>query len=154
MEDIKARKKISYQKWAEKNKEFLKEKRKLYREKNKDEMNENAKKYREENPNIVKKNWDKWYANNKDKKLNQQREWRKTPHGHKYTCIKNWTAKGVIGDYDVLYEKYMTTTKCEVCNKEFTDKKKRCLDHDHDTGEFRYVLCASCNDHDYWKKII
>ena len=41
----------------------------------------------------------------------------------------------------------MSITNCELCNVEFTDeiKNQRCMDHDHDTGFFRKVLCRSCN---------
>ena len=35
--------------------------------------------------------------------------------------------------------------KCELCDVEFNDKIKKQRDHDHFTGEFRYVLCYKCN---------
>lgn len=152
--DAKERHKIAYKKWAEKNKAYLKEKRRKYREEHKDELNENARIYRNENKNITQKNWSDWYEKNKEYNSKRQREWRKTEAGHKNFTFNNWRDKGVIGDYDVIYKKYMTTSNCEVCKKEFTDKIKKYLDHDHTTGEFRYILCASCNNHDFWKKVI
>jgi len=110
--------------------------------------------YREANKDKHKKNWAEWQKKNKQYNITRQREYRKTTEGHKNYNINNWKAKGVIGDYDQLYEYYMNCDKCEVCNKEFTEKIKKCLDHDHNTGDFRFILCASCNDHDYWKKKI
>jgi hypothetical protein len=33
---------------------------------------------------------------------------------------------------------------CEICSKEF-DKSKLCLDHHHESDQFRGNLCRSCN---------
>lgn len=34
---------------------------------------------------------------------------------------------------------------CGICDKEFNQADKVCLDHDHKTGEIRGILCFSCN---------
>ena len=71
---------------------------------------------------------------------------------HKYNTISNWKRRGVVlrenETYDMLYEKWHTTTNCEKCKVELcfgTGSKGRCLDHCHDTGYFRNILCHSCN---------
>ena len=92
-----------------------------------------------------------YYENNTEKVLQQQKEYNKTPQGIKSTFIANWKYMGVIHDnFDELYEKYISTTKCEICKKDLSTTKK-CLDHDHETGEFRWILCNSCSTYDNWK---
>ena len=60
--------------------------------------------------------------------------------------ICNWKRKGLIcDDYNALYETYIKTTECQHCKTEFTEKNKRCLDHDHATGLFRKIVCHRCN---------
>ena len=65
--------------------------------------------------------------------------------------IYNWIKYGIIcreGEtYDDLYNHVMSVNNCELCNVEFDEsfKNQRCLDHDHNTGYFRKVLCRSCN---------
>ena len=49
------------------------------------------------------------------------------------------------------YDKYMNTEKCEVCQNNFTSSKDKCLDHDHETKVFRFILCRDCNNYDNWK---
>ena len=67
---------------------------------------------------------------------------------HKWFTINNWKKRGVIyNQFEELYEVYIKTMKCQHCNKEFTNNFDRCLDHDHETGMFRKIVCRGCNCH-------
>ena len=71
------------------------------------------------------------------------------PKDHKKYTICNWKRRGVIyHDFDELYEVYIKTMNCQHCGKEFPNKNDRCLDHEHETGMFRKILCRGCNNHD------
>ena len=71
----------------------------------------------------------------------------------KAKMIYNWKRSGLIyDDYDDLYEIYIKTMKCDNCNKDFKNSKDRCLDHDHETGRFRAIVCQTCNIHDSYIK--
>ena len=39
----------------------------------------------------------------------------------------------------------MSIDNCNLCKCNFTKKNWRCMDHSHDTGYFRQVLCNNCN---------
>lgn len=108
---------------------------KEYRERNKEKLKEYHKEYQEKNREKFK-------------------SYRQTEIFKKSHTIGNWKYFGLIhDDYDALYDKYINTKSCEVCNKVFENNFERCMDHDHDTGEFRKILCRSCNNYDYWLKI-
>jgi len=71
----------------------------------------------------------------------------------KYDAIYKWKKSGLIcDDYNALYETYINTTECQHCQKEFTEKNRRCLDHDHETGLFRKIVCIRCNVNDSYIK--
>ena len=49
--------------------------------------------------------------------------------------------------YGLTYEevlKYNKQKACDLCEKEFVGKTRK-FDHDHNTGEFRGILCQRCN---------
>ena len=95
------------------------------------------------------------YQKNKEKIKAQNKAYRKTPSGIKSEIVSNWKRRGVTGDLSKIYdERYLHCTHCESCNKEYSSTRDRCLDHDHETGLFRQVLCQNCNAMDNWKKYI
>ena len=75
------------------------------------------------------------------------RRYRNTKNGKKRCVITDWKFQGLIGDYDSIYERYINTTHCDKCNILLEGKggNKKCMDHDHKTGEFRMVCCHNCN---------
>jgi len=71
----------------------------------------------------------------------------------KRCSIKQWKKIGVIyHNFDELYEVYIKTMNCEHCGKKFPNKFDRCLDHDHETGTFRKIVCRGCNSSDRYIK--
>ena len=71
----------------------------------------------------------------------------------KYFTIYNWKKSGLIyDDYDELYEVYIKTMNCGHCNKAFKNSSDRCLDHNHETGLFRKIVCHKCNVWDSYIK--
>ncbi len=116
-----------YKEWLAKNKERVKQKSKEYYEKNKDKRKE-------------------YNLANRDKIKERMKKWRQRDSSKKTSKIEKWIARGVIDtDYSALYEAVLKETNCYICGNEFKDSFDRCLDHDHDTGEVRYIVCRDCN---------
>ncbi len=92
--------------------------------------------------------YDKEYRKKNKEKIN---EYKKTDENYiKSTRIGKWRNRGVISeDYNKLYEYYLSIQECENCgielNQEGDYKTRKCLDHDHNTGLFRNILCDYCN---------
>ena len=81
--------------------------------------------------------------------------YKKTPKGKRSARIGYWKHIGIIGDLPKFYdERYLPAIQCEVCEKVFKSMRDKCMDHDHDTGEIRWVLCQRCNNRDNWKKVL
>tara|TARA_R110000782_G_scaffold268584_1_gene365199 strand:+ start:59 stop:526 length:468 start_codon:yes stop_codon:yes gene_type:complete len=141
--------------WYLKNKERLAEMNKQNYQKNKEERKEKQRLYYLENKDKIGEYQKEYNAKNKEKVATRtkayQKEYYQTPAGKKSYRISNWKKRGVISDdFDELYEKYLTTHFCELCNCSLTEdtiatSTTRCLDHCHDTGLFRNVLCMNCN---------
>jgi hypothetical protein len=104
---------------------------KIYHQNNKDR----AKQYKQDNEESIKE---------------YMKEYRKTEAYKKSYRITNWKKSGVINDdFNSLYEYYINCKNCEDCNVELIEgnvgKNKKCLDHDHQTGIFRNIICNRCN---------
>ena len=103
------------------------------------------------------KDWkSKWYQENKQKHDDKTRLWRinNREKYQKNSRIYKWKQRGLLlrddETYDIIYEKFINTTHCELCNVELSKEKKRskttkCMDHCHETGFIRNILCHSCN---------
>ena len=69
-----------------------------------------------------------------------------SPVMYKLRTIHNWKRRGIIDtDYEALFEYYLNCTECMICLNRFDKRINKHLDHDHDTGEPRFILCRSCN---------
>ena len=96
---------------------------------------------------------DNWKNTEKCKEYYRQRylQQKDNPQYIKNHKINRWKRCGLIGDYDEVYEKYLSTTNCQKCNILLTTGKntldRKCMDHDHETGLFRFILCNKCNRH-------
>ena len=78
------------------------------------------------------------------------KNYRESEAGKKSARISCWKQFGVISnDYDALYIKWKETTNCEECDVELIEgnkgQNKKMLDHNHNTGEFRNIICHRCN---------
>jgi len=124
------------------NKELKRQRNNLYRKirycKNFEKERERERKYRKAFPEKGKERMRKWRLENPEKQLKTNRK-----------C--DWKRYGLnMENFEEIYEKYLSTTHCELCNVLLTEDKintktTRTMDHSHITGEFRNVICISCN---------
>ena len=155
--------------YRQNNKEKIAEKRREYRQNNKEQIAEYTREYYQNNKEQITERAKEYNQNNKEKLAEYKREYDQnnkekvaeyhkiyglTPAGKKVNMMADWRRSGVNNVNEEMYNHYIATTHCECCLKEFSSSRDRCLDHDHETGEYRQILCSSCNNHDYWKKII
>jgi hypothetical protein len=65
---------------------------------------------------------------------------------HKTMTKASWKKLGLnMDNFEKIYQKYIYATHCELCNKQFKTSKDRQMEHDHNTKEFRNIVCNSCN---------
>lgn len=120
-----------------------------YREKNKEKIAEMREKDKEYYISYAKN-----YRNvNKELLYEKRKKYGETETGKKLIHISLWKRRNVKlrenETYDDLYNIYLNTTNCKDCNVLLVVGKRcketKCLDHDHNTGYFRDIVCHSCN---------
>jgi hypothetical protein len=103
-------------------------------------------KYAKANPEKIKEYTKRWHEKNREHIRAYQKQYYNTPKGKKYQRIANWKQIGIVDtDLHSLYDIYIKETNCWICGCEYKNKKHRHLDHDHETGEVRFICCRDCN---------
>ena len=125
----------------------------LYRLKNKEKIKEQMRLYRLKNKEDKKEYMRLWRIKNKE----NIKQYRNSKHNKKSKTISQWRYRGILCfDYNLLYDIFLSTTRCEFCKVELTTGRyntstTKCLDHDHNINDkfnIRGILCVSCNTRD------
>ena len=104
----------------------------------KEKINAKCREYKRLNPE-----YNKEYRKNN---LEYFKNYKQTAKCKKMDKLCDWKRRGIIDDdLGLLYDYYLTQTHCWICNKKYETTKDRCMDHDHETGEPRYICCVKCN---------
>jgi hypothetical protein len=89
---------------------------------------------------------------NKQKRKQLAIKWKDNHKEYERNRLIIWQKQGIYIDFfDEFKEMYNKANgKCEMCNKQLSlypdeDLELAVLDHDHDTGLPRGILCSSCN---------
>ena len=99
-----------------------------------------------------KKRLDKWREENPEKYQEQykndtsKQKSREYYHNNKVNVKDTYlqTNYGItLKDYNFLLEKQ--NEKCKICNSECSTGKSLAVDHNHETGKIRGLLCKNCN---------
>jgi hypothetical protein len=67
---------------------------------------------------------------------------------HKSNTKVSWKRQGMKfteEEFEYIYNEYIKATHCDLCDKEFKNRKDRQLDHCHETGDIRNIVCNRCN---------
>lgn len=97
-------------------------------------------------PEQVRNYTREYYAKNKEKRRESSRKSAKS-RTRKRDASKLYI-KWIKRQYNLTIEEYnkkleLQDYKCAICRKEF--KRTPCVDHDHNTGQIRGLLCHRCN---------
>jgi len=127
--------------YREENKEYLEEKRKRYREENKEKISNRRKEYREKNKEKIRENHSKWYNSiGKDYKSDP-----KNVMNSRASVIKKKYGISIDELSDMLDKQKGC---CKICGETLIrpdSQNSYHIDHNHDTGDVRGLLCSNCN---------
>lgn len=112
--------------------EYLRKYKKIYREKNLKRLKEESNQWNKENPEKHRQSQKKYFDNHKEK------EWER---GRRIKLKR---------DYNLTLEQYNQmfvdqNGVCDICKENPSKGKQLCVDHDHNTGKVRGLLCNNCN---------
>ena len=128
---------------------------KAYRAKNKERVAEQMKAYKANNKERIAAKKKAYRAKNTETIAAYKKDHNQTPTGIKSRKKCDWKRQGIIYDLNKLHHIYSGTNKCWVCKNKFKSPRDKQADHDHNIttrDNFRYILCQSCNNKDYFKK--
>mgnify|MGYP003646752008 FL=1 len=121
-----------------------------YNIKHKEKRNADSREYYLKNKEEIKIKKKEYNDEHKEERSEKQKLYRKTEGGLKCEKTGRWKSRGLKGDIDEIYERYKNTEECDNCGIKLTvgginKCNTKVMDHSHITGEFRNILCLSCN---------
>lgn len=90
---------------------------------------------------------DKYYATHKEEKVLRHKEWVKENKAHVIAYAKEYSLRKLYGLSLEQFNdmKQQQNNRCGICNCEFNTKNFPYVDHSHETGNVRGLLCSLCN---------
>ena len=86
----------------------------------------------------------KYYIKNKQRIKNRQDKWRKKNSKRSEDRRMQRVYGITIEDYNIMF--FKQEGKCAICGVHQSDlHKSLCIDHNHETGNVRALLCDKCN---------
>jgi len=127
---------------AYKDKEKERANMKIYRAVHREELRTSNKRYREEHCEELRTKRKKYYDEHHEEMCDRSRKWR-NEHLEKERANKLMHNHGItIEEYDKLLA--AQNGICVICGLP-PNSKKLSVDHNHETGKIRGLLCKSCN---------
>ena len=128
--------------WYEEHAGAKKEHDKKYYQTHKEEKKESSRAYRAAHAEELREKQKKWYAENRTSRAAYAKKWR-ADHKEEVAHTKRRIAYGITPEeYSRLLESQGGV--CALCGGESLTRGLA-VDHNHETGEVRGLLCGSCN---------
>lgn len=126
------------------NAEAIKERSRAYRKAYPEKIKAHTKRYIEENKIVIKEKKRAYHKLHPEKQERRISDWRiKNPLGYRKATIKRKYGLS-IEEYEALLKEQ--NNACAICSvTEFGGRGYPPIDHDHDTGKVRAILCNKCN---------
>lgn len=134
------------------------EQQRLYRLSRREQKREYDRAYSAANAERIRERARRWRLKNKKYKAEKDKEWRlnnadrKRENGKRYyeKTKDKFRAIDLKRNYGMTVEQYDSMLKaqngvCAICFGVNKNGKRLAVDHDHNTGKVRELLCASCN---------
>ena len=90
-----------------------------------------------------KKYYKKYYKKNIDIFNKRNHEYANSERGDKIRTFNRWKIRGLkMDNFEEIYKRYTNAIFCDICEcvLEGNGMNKKCMDHDHDTGDFRNIV--------------
>ncbi len=129
--------------YQEANKERIQRQRQAYRDANRKLLAAKNKVYREENKEVLSQKAKESHALNRGHRVERMRNYYDA-HKEQQRMYRKTKAYGISKDkWEALFEKQ--NGKCPICKTELGRDRNTHVDHCHNTGRIRGLLCSHCN---------
>ena len=110
---------------------------------NREKRNAKIKEYQSKNKDRLSVARKIWEVNNPEKRREISKRWaKKNPDKINENWLKQCYGLTLV-EYKIMIDAQQGV--CAICKRNPTEVNKLCVDHNHDTGELRGLLCSLCN---------